>query len=271
MNHRSDYNYLATYTDELRSQGRYSFTIEDLHSKFNLSENAIKKSLQRLKNKKAIAIIRKGFYVVIPPEFRSKEMLPTLYFVAALMKYVKREYYVSLLSAASLYGAAHQQPQTFFVMTKKPVLLPIQSKRIKIIFCYKKYWGNEDIVDRKIEVGYVKVSSAALTALDLISYYDTCGGFNRVATILQELVEVIDGVELASVAQRYTQVATVQRLGYLLEMNLGRKDLTLELEKYLKTVKTYPILLRPDKQKPASMKVDNCWKVVPNIEIETDL
>lgn len=271
MNHTSDYNYLATYTDELRSQGRYSFTIEDLHSKFDLSENAIKKSLQRLKKKKAIAIIRKGFYVVIPPEFRSKEMLPPLHFVAALMKYVKRDYYVSLLSAASLYGAAHQQPQTFFVMTKKPVLLPIQNNRIKIIFCYKANLANEDIVDWKTEVGFVKVSSASLTALDLISYYEKCGGFNGVATLLQELAEVIDGVELASAAERYNQVATVQRLGYLLDIKFGRKDLTLGLEKYLKTVKTYPILLRPDKQKLPSMKVENCWKVVPNIEIETDL
>jgi len=250
MNQKEANNYLSTYTEELQAQGRYSFTIEDLYAKFNLSENAIKKSLQRLRSKKAIAIIRKGFYVIIPAEFRIKEMLPPLHFVAALMKYLNRDYYVSLLSAAALYGAAHQQPQTFFIMTKKPVLLPILNKRIKIIFCYKNQWSNEDIVERKMEVGFVKVSSAALTALDLISYYDRCGGFNSVATILLELAEVIDGEDLAIVAKRYHQVAAVQRLGYLLEIILNRKDLTIVLENYLNTVKTYPILLRPDKQKP---------------------
>lgn len=271
MGNTKDYNYLSAYTDELRSKGRYSFTTDDLKLKFNVSENAINKSLQRLKEKKEIAIIRKGFYVIVTPEYRRYGVLPPLHFVSALMKYLKRDYYVSLLNAAAYYGAAHQQPQAFLIMTKKPVLHPIKNNRLKIIFCYKQEWAKEDIVERKTDVGYVNVSSPELTALDLINYNDRCGGFNRVATILQELAESINPDQLAKTAERYNQVATAQRLGYLLEFWLENKELTIPLANYLSTIKSYPILLSPDAQSSVSKKVNNKWKVVPNIEIETDL
>lgn len=271
MSRVNTYNYLEEYIDTLRSQGRYSFTITELRERFDLSEDALLKALQRLKRKKEAAMIRKGFYVIVPPEYRSRGVLPPVLFIADLMKFLNRNYYTGLLNAAAFYGAAHQQPQEFFVVTTKPVLVPISSHKIKINFCYKNNWAEQDIIERKTDTGYLKVSSPELTALDLVYYFNRVGGFNRISTILEELAESIDAEKLAAASERYNQVAVVQRLGFLLDEILHEKELAEALATYLKTVRHYPILLRPQKNKPPSMATGNSWKVVPNEEIETEI
>lgn len=271
MSSSPTYNYLTDYVNELRSKGRYSFTIPDLRLRFGVSENALKKALQRSKQKKEIALIRKEFYVIVPPEYRSRGVLPPALFIGDLMDFLNHKYYTGLLSAAAFYGAAHQQPQEFFVVTTKPFLLPVKSNKIRINFCHKKHLSEQDITERKTDTGYLKVSSAELTALDLVFFYDRVGGMNRVATVLQELAESLDAEKLAGAAKQYEQIATIQRLGFLLDEILGQKALASFLLSYLKTVKHYPVLLRPQKEKPETMVTGNDWKVVPNIEIETDL
>lgn len=271
MSEYSKYNYISDFTNELRAKGRYAFALHELQNRFNVSDNALRKALQRAKQKKEIAIIRKEFYIVVTPEYRSQGILPPVLFIADLMRFLNRNYYTSLLSAAVFYGAAHQQPQEFFVITTKPVLLPIKNNKLKINFCYKKKWAEEDIIERKTDAGYLKVSSAELTALDLVNYYDRIGGFNRVATVLAELAENMEPEKLAATAKRYGQVATVQRLGFLLDEILENNALISPLLEYLKTVRHYPVLLRPQKEKPQTMVTGNHWKVIPNIAIETDL
>jgi len=265
------YRYLEDFINDLRSKGRYTFSLNQVHSTFNLSEEAIKKSVQRLKGKKAIALVRRGFYVIVPPEHRSRGILPPSLFVADLMKFLERDYYVSLLNAAAFYGAAHQQPQDYSIITTKPSLRGIHTDKIKINFYTKKDWAAEDVDQKKVETGFLKVASPELTALDLVFYFDQAGGFNRIATVLEELSENLNAFKLAETAKRFSQVATVQRLGYLLDEVLQKKTLVEPLSQYLKTVKHFPVLLRPKKEKPGNMITGNNWKVVSNIEVETDL
>jgi predicted transcriptional regulator of viral defense system len=66
------YKYLDSFIDAQRATGKYSFTTDGLHLEMGISENALKKSLQRLKNQGAIARVRNGFYVIVTPEYRSK-------------------------------------------------------------------------------------------------------------------------------------------------------------------------------------------------------
>lgn len=264
------YRYLEAFVDDLRSRGKYSFTLTDLRNQYRLSDEALKKALQRLTNKKEAARVRQEFYVIVPPEYRSRGMLPASFFIADLMKFLQKDYYVGLLSAASLYGAAHQQPQEFYVITAKPTLRAIKTSKLKISFFYKKEWNVADIKERKVETGFVKVSSPELTALDLVTYADKIGGLNRVATVLEELTEQINNEALAQAIKRYGNVATIQRLGFLME-TLGKTELADPLNEYLESVKHFPILLRPQKEKPATMAAGNRWKVVVNATIETDL
>lgn len=265
------YGYLESFVNDLRSKGRYSFTMQELRNRYRLTDEALKKALQRLTSKKGAARVRQEFYVVLPPEYRNRGMLPASLFVDDLMKFLQKDYYVGLLSAASFYGAAHQQPQEFYVATKKPTVRPISNGRLKITFYYKKAWRPDDVKERKVETGYVTVSSPELTALDLITYSDRVGGLNRVATVLDELAGEMNGEQLAVAAAAYGNISSVQRLGFLLDEILDKRELAAPLANYLNGVKHFPVLLRPQKKKPENKVTGNRWKVVANAEIEVDL
>jgi len=124
---------------------------------------------------------------------------------------------------------------------------------------------------RKVETGYMNISSPELTALDLVNYYNEVGGFSRVTTVLDELREEMEGEKLAEAARQYDQVVVAQRLGYLLDYHLNEIELSDALYQYLEPMEYYPALLRPQKEKSDHMKTGNKWKIVPNIEIESDL
>ena len=53
--------------------------------------------------------------------------------------YLGKPYYVGLLSAAALHGAAHQQPMTDYIVTQTPAPRNISNKRLKIAFFAKKH------------------------------------------------------------------------------------------------------------------------------------
>ena len=115
-----NHNYLENFLRAIRARGRYSFTLEELKKEFDLPYPTIKQSLYRLKIKTRVAQIRQGFYVIVPPEYSAMETLPTVMFIDSMMKYLDKSYYVGLLSAAALHGAAHQQPMTDFIVTQTP-------------------------------------------------------------------------------------------------------------------------------------------------------
>lgn len=264
------YRYLDAFIDELRADGKYSFTIDVLRERFSLSDEAFKKSLQRLKRQNAVAMVRKEFYVIVPPEYRAKGIIPTSLFVNDLMKFLNRDYYVGLLNAAALHGAAHQQPQSFSIITEGVPLRKIHNSKVNINFSIKKTWNKKDIVKNKVDTGYMNISSPELTALDLVNYYDEVGGFNRVATVLAELSESIHDNKLVESAKHYDQVVVVQRLGYLLEFVLEEKELSNSLYNYLDSIAFYPTLIRPQRKRPESMATRNRWKIVTNIEVEAE-
>ena len=124
-------NYLNRYLTSVRSQGRYIFTLDELREQFDLSDIAINQSLGRLKAKKEIAQIRKGFYAIVPPEYSNQGMIPPYLFLDDLMKSLSKRYYLALLSAAALHGAAHEQPMEYFCDDRKSCTQRCQESKIK--------------------------------------------------------------------------------------------------------------------------------------------
>jgi predicted transcriptional regulator of viral defense system len=262
--------YIEKFTSDLRSAGRYAFSLQEVRNEFKQSDEAIKKAIQRLIKKGEIAIIRNGFYIIITPEYKNKGMLPPSLFVSDLMGFLNRDYYVGLLNAAAYYGAAHQQPQAFSVITIKPSLRHIERKNLKINFYTKKEWSKSDILKRKTDSGFVNVSSPELTALDLVFYSSQSGGFNRVITILEELSESINAKRLYEAAGRFSGIAAIQRLGFILDKVLDKPKLSNPLKKYLKTINYFPVLLNPQNKKQ-EMHTGNEWKIVVNTNIDIDI
>jgi len=269
MNNGHTYEYLSRYLVQLRSKGRYTFTGDDVISEFNLSDEAYQKVIQRLADKDRISRLRQNFYLIIPPEFSARQSLPLGYFIDDLMKFLARDYYVGLLTAAMYHGVAHQQPQTHFVVSEPPYLRPIKNRQQSIVFCLKKEWSTKFITQQKTDAGYMNISNPALTALDLVFYSDRIGGLNRAATVLAELSLELKSDMLTKTAKAFSQTTTIQRLGYLLEHVLQESSLADELYSVLENLNYYPTALNP-KADSENQKTPNRWKIIPNMMIEVD-
>ena len=111
---------MSLWVEHLQSQDRYSFTRTQAEAETERSFVAAQTALRRLKKQGRIVSPRRGFYVIVPPEYRATASPPASWFIDELMRYLEQPYYVGLLSAAAIHGAAHQQPMVFQVLTSKP-------------------------------------------------------------------------------------------------------------------------------------------------------
>jgi predicted transcriptional regulator of viral defense system len=118
--------------DLLLSQGRHIVTSSDIEAMIGPSPNPSSR-LATLRRQHRLVSPAKGLYLVIPAEYRGWKTLPADWFIDALMRHMGRHYYVGLLSAAEIHGAAHQAPQVFQVMVDERVR-PRSLGRVKLRF-----------------------------------------------------------------------------------------------------------------------------------------
>ena len=71
----------ADYIKELRSNGRYTFTEDDLFKSVHKDTKNIRKDLDRLRAKGVIKNIRRSFYTIIPEEYSHMGMLPADFYI----------------------------------------------------------------------------------------------------------------------------------------------------------------------------------------------
>lgn len=253
---------------KIRARGRYSFTLDELRSTLTISEKAINQSLSRLKSKGQIAQVRQGFYVIVPPEYSSSGILPLYFFIDQMMEWLGRPYYVGLLSAAAIHGSSHQQPMESFIMITPPALRKISHPNLVINFLLKSSWEESDITKKKTDAGYINVSSPELTALDLLLFNNWLG-INRATEIISELAEKMKPSILAQTARRFPVTATIQRLGYLLDTGLSNEKMASVLEKVLARRKAHTVPLSISKDRRG--KISSRWKIIQNMEVESEL
>jgi predicted transcriptional regulator of viral defense system len=216
MYKRAKPNALAQFAESLQSKGRYSFTKEEAQKSLKISDNAFRLASLRLIKQLKILRIKNSFYVTVPPEFRAAGGPPALSYIDDLMKFLKQPYYVGLLSAAAQFSASHQAVQELQVITSKPVRTIICG-RSRIRFFTKKTISESAVTQINTRTGVVTMSTPEATAFDLIRYYRAAGHMSHVATVLAELSEKIDTHKLLRAAKQEADVATVQRLGYLID------------------------------------------------------
>lgn len=257
---------LEIFIKNIRSQGRYSFCLEEVREFLNVSDNAAKQVLYRYQKKGEIALVRKGFYVVIPPEHSSRGMLPLNLFIDDMMKWLDKPYYLGLYTAAALHGSSHQQPMESYIITLKPSLRNVRNEKIAINFLTKKQWESSDIEQMKTDAGYINVSTAELTALDLV-YYLRYTGISRCADIISDLTDEMEKDKLRETASRYQKTTVIQRLGFLLDLKLNN-DLAMPLFNLLSRRKYFYIPLSPYHKKRGEF--NSKWKIIMNVDLESD-
>jgi len=210
----------SQYITSLAAEGRLHFTLAETVARLGGSVPTVRASLRRLKAKGEIAAPHRGFHVIVPPEYRRLGCLPAEQFVPDLMAHLGERYYVALLSAAELHGAAHQRPQAFQVMVKTN-RRAIECGAVRIQFVARKDLQRTPVVEKNTPRGVLRVASPEATALELVGYADQCGGLDNVASVLAELAPVLDAGKLL-IAARLDPIAWAQRLGYLLDLTENR-------------------------------------------------
>ncbi len=237
---------LLTYIKKIREKGQRSFSLKQLMEDLQLSKGAAHTAISRLKKQGDLISPAKGFYVIVPPERRPYGSISAQELTPLLMKHLHVPYYVSLLSAAEFYGASHQKPARFQIITNKRINHKLIFGEVVLQVLYKKSLENLPLRDFTVATGYLKVASPELVTYDLFHYPQKSGGLNHIATVLAELVEEINIHDLLKLAEQVSEKAWLQRLGYILE-KLGSSDnekasrLSKGLLKYLKN-KTLPFV-----------------------------
>ncbi len=261
------YDNLASYVTGLIASGRLVFLREEAQKANNISQGAFLDAAERLQKRRQLFSPRRGFYVVVPPQYLNLGSPPPASFIDDLMRHEGCPYYVGLLKAAELHGAAHQAVMQFQVVTSKR-LPAIRAGRMKIVFYYRKELTQlaVGIEERKTDTGKMKVAAPELTILDLVRYPQASGGFDNIVTIFEELGQKLDAIKLASLSRAFERTV-VQRVGYLLNQ-MGLRDQADKLHKSLEQgpatqwIELDPSLTADPDAAPQAVARDKRWRVI---------
>lgn len=270
MEHKS----ISDWVEQRKLRGYYSFNFEEVREEYGYRDDSyISTALTRLVRGKKIINPTKGFYVIVPTEYGLTGLVPATFYIGKMMDFLGRSYYVGLLSAAAFYGAAHQRPQSFFVMNNGVSLRDSVRAGIKYSFIRKKDIPDKYIESRKGKLSEIRVSTPELTAIDMIEYQNKVGGLNRVCSVLNELC---DSIKFDSVDDNFFRIyglPVFQRLGYILEQVLEETELADELYTRMEKLGLTSTFRRvPFKVgKPSgNCEINSQWKIIINQEIEID-
>ena len=254
------------YIAGLAAAGRYDFASSDARNALGVSTDATRLALNRLARRKLIASPARGFYVIVPPEYRALACLPAEQFIPALMQRLGLPYYAGLLSAAQYHGAAHQRPQEFQVLLAK-AHRQVRCGRVRVAFIVRRRLRDVPVQLFNTPRGTIRVSTPEATAVDLVGYQVRAGGLDNVATVLSELAERIDPQELV-VAARTAPIPWAQRLGYLLEQTGAGAQAT-ALKDHVRRTARQAVPLLPGASRVDARR-DPDWKVIVNADVEPE-
>ena len=249
-----------------------TFSIEDVRETgMYSSEQILQNELYRLCSNKTIASVYRGFYVIIPVQYVLRGSVPATYYIDQLMAYLSKPYYVCMLSAAELLGAAHQRPQQFSVMTTFPKRRVVSTRNVIIDWFYREGLPEDALITKNTETGTIRISNPLLTAADLVQYQQHVGGLSRVATILEEFAEQIDiKSQFASLAS-FVKKVTWQRLGYILEHVVEENELADELYEQIRNLPGSLMYMPLSTSAEDNTSDRNSrWKIKINVQIEKD-
>lgn len=266
---------LFDYTEKLQSKGKLSFTIKQAMKDLNATSDSIRSAAYRLKKKGKLISPAKGFYIIIPTSEQQFGSLPAQDLLPLLAAHHGFNYYACLLSAAMFYGAAHQRPAIFQVFIDKKLKKDLTFGKVRIEYFYKKILEGIPTKDFVVRTGYLKVSTPEVTAMDLLQNPRKTGGLSHVATVLSELIEVIDPLKLFFLAKQTGNNTWLQRFGYILE-KLEPDDYAAK-QRILSALNSYMLLehfayipLAPD-MPIAGYSRSEAWKIIENTTVESDI
>lgn len=219
-------------------------------------------ALHRLaKRGRIVAVTRRpSGYLIVPPEHASFGAPPFSWWIDACMRLVDPHYYVGLLTAAQHWGSAHYARQDVQVMMSR-ARAPLTPGRLEITFIEKR--GLEATPTVKVSTGIApwRVSTRAVTVLDLLRHQETVGGLETVVRVLRDFAPSIKSQELRAALDALDQRSTAQRLGFLLD-RLAKRQLAEVVSSWLGTRShRLPQRLELGTIGSRALKTDNYWHI----------
>ncbi len=231
------------------------------------------KLLASMAHKGVLHRVGRGRYVVIPSDVlygRRSFVADPLQVIDELMVAAGRsDYYVAYQSAAFLYGAADQLPQTLMVAVprqQRPIdlgqveILPIQVRS-------DRFFGTEAF---RYHDAVFKIANRERTILDCLDRFDLCGGIDEVARTIARLLPEVDQARLLDYVPRMGNHALTQRLGLLLDRLSASQTVTTSLLDGL-AQQVSPNLYLLDPHGASEGHVDPRWHVRENIPLFEDM
>ena len=265
-------NTVREWIREQEIRGKTMFSFEEVAAAFpGVGRQIVQNSLLRLKKNHVLYSPYRAFFVILPPQYVLRGGVPPYYYMDELMRYLHKEYYFGLLTAAAIWGAAHQRPQVDFVMTELPRLSAPPVEQRMVHWGYRKQMPTAFICEKNGEAGVVRYSSAELTAVELVQFEQYVGGLSVVATVLGELLDSTDFARASEGVFKVCKDSAIQRMGYLVERVIGdelRGEVIYhEWTRLCKAPHFIPLSLR---SKGEVRVRDERWKIDVNAQPEVD-
>lgn len=267
-----EYSDYTSWIHERSIRGNVFFSLDDIEKNYpGVSKEVILVALSRMQDNGLIVSPWKTFYIIVPTEYKLKGEVPPSYYIDELMKYLHRDYYVCLLSAATIYGACHQRSQTYYVMASGNSLRDGVKNGTKLVFSQRQDIPKAYVLQVKTQTGMMNISSPLMTALDIINMEGKIGGMSRAAEIIAELDESFKLSTADYDLLKTYPVPVIQRFGYILSI--------LEYDEHAQwvadackalNIKFRKTPLKAGKPCNESHEIDKQWKLIINTQIEID-
>lgn len=260
--------YMGTeYIRELLRKGRSSFTRQEAAIGLDRQGASLSNILTRLEKAGWIMPVSRGFYAIIEPGSQAFGFVPPQVFLDDWARHRGFLYYVAGVSAAEIHGAAHQRSQVYQVVTDHR-LRPFQYGDLRISFFHKKPISEGMWAQRTVPSGYLRVSTAAVTAYDLLYLPKACRSLSRIATILAELGEALTAPSLAALNDLNCETPPLQRLGWLLD-HTGWEKITSRLHDAVEA--RHPKWQPLELHLPRQGNRNNRWHIMENTDVQPDI
>lgn len=251
--------------DESQSRGVLVVSVDELASTAGLSALAVRRQLERLRQRVVRLPGRPSTFLLVSPEHRARGAPPVAAWLDVYFRLRRQPYYLGLLSAAALHGSSQQALQVTQVLTTKP-MRPIEIGRLRMDFYVKSNLLQTPLARLAGMPAPLAVSTPEATAIDLIAFSHRIGGIRRAAEVIADLRPAITLAGLKEALNAESQTAVKQRLGYVLAL-LGLDRMAAEVQKGLSERLALVVLQTHAGSNYSKAGVSQPWMVLDNIDL----
>lgn len=199
-----------------QARNRLAFSLDEVSRAVPTQGRALEAALRRRAEAGAIVRVapRTGFFLIVPPEHRAMGCPPVERWLGRYMAFLRRPYYLGLLSAAEFHGSSH------FAVTETQVVTTLWSRPVEVGMVRVSFFQRSGVEAMPVEThqgewGPLRVSTPEATLVDMLRL-GACA-VDRVALTLLEMGARLDAERLRQALDAAGDVPVAQRLGYTLD------------------------------------------------------